>query len=996
MHQNQPRNHHSLRGIAPILSVLFGLAASLAPVAAQEGRIAPNGLGFEVELGTDPSSIPDGEGLLLRVEAEWAQLEAQPGATDLKSLSALAGDVSRRGYRVALALHGGSGPYGSAFPTAETPEHRQGWLDLSQAVAREEVDLFEFPLPWAVGAEPADVSFLLKKTAVLVTGIRAGGKMVLSGIRADNLDTLETLLGEDISAYVDVYAIDGGAPGRSEARQRLESLLADADPGAEVWVHGLEAGPEGPGAGMIPGARALGEGFWAATVDPGESDLDRFVRGLNALSGALPAELAAVPGGSIEVLGKGNSPVPGAGSVTFFDAESLDTVIAWWGTEVRSAVVLALTTSDVGRPTLSDPLGVKEPGLLQFGKDNEARKAAVGVPMRPYPLMARFPREVSQDVEFEPMEVDVAGEEDMPVAEIIARHQRFLAEQEERMQHFVADERINLHYEISAGTTIDVGTDNVFFYQKGGHTEWREKDFFVNGVRWRWGDRPKLPLIQPEKVESVPLLITLGKEYAYEKKGRENIEGHDCYVVAFSPRDPERSFYSGRVWIDRDTFARIQMSVVQTALEPPVISNEETQIFRPVETADGTFWLTHRIEGQQIFSIGGSSTPVSREVEFSNFRVNGAEFEELRTAAYRSDDIMFRETEDGDRYLDPGEGGERVVNTTETKSSLLGAAGAFYQQDFDTVLPLLGVNYFSFDWLGTGSQFNLLFAGALVTATFNKPDLWGKNQLSADLIGIAIPITDTVYEGEIERPLQDVEILNEFVNVRLGVPFANFFRLNSAYSANLRKFSRADDTGENFTVPSDHIDHGLSLSLEMKRSGYRVVLNGEYHLRSEWEPWGRPGSQDWEPDDDSYVQASLSAAKDFYLPKFMRLHVDAAVQTGQQLDRFSKWRFGFFGNRVRGFAGSGVRYTDGAIARAYYGFNVGDVIRLDANFDYARVRDEEFSDEEQSFFGTGITATLMGPWKTIVNLDVGYGLSSDIPGLESEAEYRIVVFKIFK
>ena len=96
------------------------------------------------------------------------------------------------------------------------------------------------------------------------------------------------------------------------------------------------------------------------------------------------------------------------------------------------------------------------------------------------------------------------------------------------------------------------------------------------------------------------------------------------------------------------------------------------------------------------------------------------------------------------------------------------------------------------------------------------------------------------------------------------------------------------------------------------------------------------------------------------------------------------------------FAGAGVAYTEGIRARTYYGFNVGEVIRLDANFDYAVVRDKDFSDDNLTFYGAGITATVLGPWKTIINADVGYGLHSDIPGLENETEYRIMVLRVFK
>ena len=978
-----------------VVALLF---LGMGSLALGQGRIAPNGMGLDLRLSAasavlaELGPLPAGVKLVIRLRVGWTELEPQAGSYAVDDLSSTVGRLAGMGYLVVVAVDPSENPHAAAgpFPSAEHEDYRRAWLALCQELARrvEGMAVFEIPLPWFSSASPEDGAYLLKKTAVLVTGVRAGSQMALGGIGAAGLPTLEGLFALDVSAYVDLYLADaGGLTG-------LTPLLDVSDPGAEVWASGLAPIGRGPGSVMKPCLVALRDGFGAGLVAV-EGGVSEAAAGLATLSASLPSTLAAMPGTRVPVLGAGSAPVAGADAMMFFDAKSLDTVVAWWGEKVESAVVLALETADVGRPELLDPLGKKEPALIQFGKDNDSRKAAAGVPLRGYPLLARFPREVSQDIAFEPVKMEVSGTEELPVAEIIARYQRFQAEQDERLVNFIADERISLHYEVSAGTTIDVQSDNVFYFERGGATEWRETSFYVNGVKWRWGTRPKLPLIQPEKVQSVPLVIALGKTYDYQLKGSEKVDDHDCYVVAFAPKDPADGAFSGRVWIDRRSFARIKMSVVQTGLEPPVISNEESQMFRPIVTPAGDVWLAHRIEGQQIFSIAGSSTPMVREVDFENFRVNDDGFAAAIAQAHQSPDIMFRETQTGYRYLDLKDG-ERVVNNEVTRSSLFGAAGVFYEQDLDFPLPLLGVNYFNFDFLHTGSQFNLFFAGALVTATINKPDLWGNKQLSGDFIGVFVPLTDTLYEGDQKRPEQDVKVLHEIALVRLGLPFANFFRVNAAYILDYFRYSEADDTAKEFILPQDHLAHGLSLGVEYKRGGYRVLLDGSYTRRSSWELWGNPDGRDYAADDRAFVTGSLTAAKDFYLPKFMRLHVDLGVQGGERLDRFSKWSFGYFSNRVRGFAGSGVRYQQGGLARAYYGFNLGEVIRLDANFDYARVRDRDVFQDDLSFFGTGLTATLMGPWKTIITLDYGYGLHSDIPGLEHESEYRLVLLKVFK
>ncbi|MFN7972381.1 MAG: sigma-E factor regulatory protein RseB domain-containing protein [Acidobacteriota bacterium] len=993
--------------------LLLMLLAASALAQTDEGRIAPNGGGLEIDAGdaaarkaAEELGAPAGS-LLARVRVPWEMVEGVAGTIDWTSVDPAIQHLAKNGYDVIVELDPRRNAYEpvGGFPSASHAAYQNAWLELCKAAARRypEVRLFEIPLSWTVAtgspAPTSDVAFLLKKTAIAITGVRPKAKIVLGSVGGATIDVLAALMKEDVSAYVDVYSIADG-PDRAATRAKLDALLADGDPGAEVWLS--QVPPDGAGAGiaMRPYLRALRDGYYAATMAVPASDLADQPGNLGALVKLLPSTLTPVPGGHADVLGAGGKAVEGTDAVVFFDAKSLDTVVAWWGAGVVPAVALTLQTADVGKPVLVDPLGKKAPALSDFGKDNQARRAAAGVPLRAYPLLATFPREVSADIAIEPMKVAVASEEELPVAEIIARYQKFQAEQDDRFQSFIADERISLHYEISVGTTIDVVSDNVFYTKKGGETEWRETAFYVNGVKWRWGDRPKLPLIQPEKVVTVPLLITLGKEFDYELKGKEDVNGHPCYVVAFTPKDETRSAYGGRVWIDRKTFARIQMSVVQTALTPPVISNEETDSYEPVASGAGTFWMATRISGQQLFSIGGSSTPVVRQVEMSNFKINDPGFDDAVKQAYASPDIMFRETDKGYRYLD-SENGQRVVNNKETRSSLLGAIGAFYTQDLDYPLPLAGINYFNFDLFHTGTQLNTFFAGPLLTLTVNKPDLWGKNQLSADVIGFGISTNDKVYAGATEIPEEEVKVLHEIADLRLGIPFAQYFRFNASYALDFYRYSDGKDMADDFVLPKDHLEHSASLGFDFKKSGWRATLDGTYVKRSSWEPWGRPGNTGYSPDHDSYQYGAFSAGKDFYFPKFMRLHADLTIQQGENQDRFSKFSFGYFGNRIRGFSGSGVRYDQGIQARGYYGFNVGEVVRLDANFDYARVRDRDAAgldgeSDWRAFYGVGLTGTLLGPWKTIINLDYGYGLHSDIPGLEHQSEYRIVILKVFK
>jgi hypothetical protein len=98
-----------------------------------------------------------------------------------------------------------------------------------------------------------------------------------------------------------------------------------------------------------------------------------------------------------------------------------------------------------------------------------------------------------------------------------------------------------------------------------------------------WKKIPELPLIQPEKVVTLPLDLTFDKSYDYQLAGEDELAGRPAYVVAFEPTKElaGKSLYRGRVWIDRETFGLLRFGP-QTHLEAPILQNEETDLYRAV------------------------------------------------------------------------------------------------------------------------------------------------------------------------------------------------------------------------------------------------------------------------------------------------------------------------------------------------------------------------------------------------------------------------------
>ena len=214
-------------------------------------------------------------------------------------------------------------------------------------------------------------------------------------------------------------------------------------------------------------------------------------------------------------------------------------------------------------------------------------------------------------------------------------------------------------------------------------------------------------------------------------------------------------------------------------------------------------------------------------------------------------------------------------------------------------------------------------------------------------------------------------------------------------------------------VPADHVEVRGALGVEFNRRGYTLGLSGVWARRSDWEEWGifddeattfvrfDPAAGAYVPSpppelQESFSRWGLTAFKEWYLPKFQKVRGELNYLDGSDLDRFSRYQFSLFGDdRLNGFSGSGVRFDEGWIGRAGYSFNLLEAIRFDAVLETARVRDRAAGRETQSHSGFGLSANFVAPWKSVVSFSWGYALQSDIPDLEGEHEFLLLVLKLF-
>jgi hypothetical protein len=397
---------------------------------------------------------------------------------------------------------------------------------------------------------------------------------------------------------------------------------------------------------------------------------------------------------------------------------------------------------------------------------------------------------------------------------------------------------------------------------------------------------------------------------------------------------------------------------------------------------------------QQILSVVNATTVVERDTRLSDVRVNGADFEAQREQVASSDVTMVRDTAKGLRYLVKDDSGERVVKEGFDRDKLFFLGGVFYDDALDYPLPLAGVNYLSFDFKGTGNQLNVFFAGALLTANVAQPRLFGsKFDFGGNLFAIAFPFADTVFSKDRELKEQEVENRPASLGLKLGRPLGNFTRLSLEYDVFSSHYGKTDNTGDGFLLPSDNLTHSVELGGSFSRGGYGFSARGSYSRRSEWDFWGLPGNPDWSEEKKDFLRWEARASKNWYLPRFQKVGAEIDYVGGSDLDRFSKYQFGFFGGtRVHGYQSNRVRAEEAWAAHATYGFEIGELLRLDAVGDVAWATDEATGLDNELLGGVGLAGTFIGPWQTVVNLDVGV----PVAGPDDGFVLYVVFLKLFK
>ncbi|MFL6244400.1 MAG: hypothetical protein ACJ74H_00120 [Thermoanaerobaculia bacterium] len=821
----------------------------------------------------------------------------------------------------------------------------------------------------SLGISVPNADATLTAYAIKRLSVSAQGQAVASRIVMPKTANLPELFENGAGAYFDALIVDAADVAASTA------LLAERDPSKKIFAVVPVTSPNA----LFDLAQALSAGATRA-YGSGAANPAALVQFNRSMTGDWAYDSTS----NIPVLdAKGaaaNMPV-----LTFVRGEDLRTVLIARG-DAAAPSILSLPADRFTKPRRIDGAGERD--ITDTGRRGE--RLLVGSPAvkEPYAVVVDYVEKTDRNVSKETL--NIATERGITVEEIIRNHQSYDAFQESIQPRYIARNITKLRFDIGGGAeALEAAIVGDYFSAPNGRADWVWSDFLINGVKWKYGKIPELPLIQPEKVTQLPLDIHLSNEYRYELVRATDLLGYRVYEVRFEPppnASAELPLYRGTVWIDSKSWARIRINMVQLNLSGEVLSNEERVDFvafsrdtkAPLSAAEvaksdprNLIWLAAGVNAQQVISAAGRASVVQRTTTFDNFRLDPPEFETLLAQVSASDARMVRETEAGLRYLEKRDG-QRVVKEGFDTAQLFALGGVHHDAGLEyPVVPLGGVDYFNFNLFNKGIQTNVFFAGIVLAANATHPNVGGtRTNVGVDFFGIAIPTENAMYRAGIERPEEAIKSRPMGLFVRAGHPFAQFGKIDVSFGVSHQSYSAADDTASTFAVPSDTFTFTPGVELRYARRGWSMSASYDYNSRSQWEPWGNLA--EFDPEQKTYTRFGASLGKSFYLPKFQRIGLDFNYIDGQRLDRFSKYELGFFGaQRVHGVQSGSVHAEKALIGHLSYGFVFSQQFRLEAFYDHALVDDAGAGYQREPFQGLGIAGQTIGPYGTLLRLDVG-------------------------
>jgi hypothetical protein len=267
-------------------------------------------------------------------------------------------------------------------------------------------------------------------------------------------------------------------------------------------------------------------------------------------------------------------------------------------------------------------------------------------------------------------------------------------------------------------------------------------------------------------------------------------------------------------------------------------------------------------------------------------------------------------------------------------------------------------------------------------------------QIAGRAFGIATSYNDRAFEGGREIYEEDIRQRPASAAVWAVRRLTSRLSLRLEYDWDYTKFGRAGVTAPAFAVPADQVVHGLRLGIDVQRSGWQGSMWWNPARRVGWRAWGSPARP--QRTKGAFQRYGASLLRSTSLSPRLTARIEAAWMDGRDLDRFSRYSFGTFDNRLHGYPSALVRYDRGAVLRTAIAWAAARGVRLDGFADAARVHDPGFGAGLRPYTGLGAAAEVPAPLGTLLALEWSYGLQGiDSQGRRGTQVVRISGYKVF-
>jgi hypothetical protein len=268
-------------------------------------------------------------------------------------------------------------------------------------------------------------------------------------------------------------------------------------------------------------------------------------------------------------------------------------------------------------------------------------------------------------------------------------------------------------------------------------------------------------------------------------------------------------------------------------------------------------------------------------------------------------------------------------------------------------------------------------------------------QLAGRAFGIASRYNDRAFVDGREDYAANISQRPAHASVWILRPLTSRVTARAGYDFDYTAYGRVDSTAASFVVPAAQASHAVRLGLEGQWAGWSASAWWAGARRAGWRAWGAVPAE-YDPGQRDYQRFGAVLTRSVVVSPRLVGRVEGAWMAGRDLDRFSRYSFGSFDNRLRGYPSALIRYDRGGVVRGVAAWAAGRVLRLDAFLDAAYVRDPGFGVGFRPYNGIGAAAEVPAPFGTLIAVEWGYGFQGiNATGQRGTQVVRVSGYKMF-